>query len=77
MCKCELKLCICSHSSTKLLYSMVVMGLSLYEVTTAVVASESDSIVHMQSAPPPPPNNQVPKITTLKDGMICAKLSEI
>ena len=32
--------------------------------TTRVVASESDSIVHMQSAPP---NNQVPKTTTLKD----------
>ena len=47
---------------------IVFYGLSLYEVTTQVVASESDSIVHMQSAPPPPPpNNKVTKITTLKD----------
>ena len=43
---------------------IVFYGLSLYEVTTQVVASESDSIVHMQSAPP---NNKVTKITTLKD----------
>ena len=43
---------------------IVFYGLSIYEVTTQVVASESDSIVHMQSAPP---NNKVTKITTLKD----------